>query len=807
MEAPAKGGMALYYKKLLELQEKLKERERMHCKKLQFQCRKLIDKDRKRQERNDEIIRSLEDIEMRMRRLASKTKDLELFRYSKENYSQKNRHFQSGIEESAEMPFTLNHNREEYYEKTLNRNKSSDFNNRDKKLNEPIFHRFNKTPDDLNSLAEHMTNSISSRYYKKDIIETTPNLSYHTVSPPKKEFEKGVYDEIRNEKMSYDTKDLKVHEPKMFEAIGEYKLNESSYSFDHLQNLVSENKDETDNQPSIIDSQKDDQLQETPVNRDGEDDMDQEPSQIEREKKNVTKLESSMNISHESGLNNLDSVEKDLICENKSINQDICPSGEHDLIEKKSENVASLNRNEYQNSKVEKNLDKSYQLTEEHVGYQHVDENNEVHDKKETGPLNNYNDYQITQPDYDDDLNESNQYFTDRKPKQFSTTKLDEFSEQNNNRNNENTGSKLQPDVNRQSVIYSDNTYDEYDQPINHIEQTLHCSETEHLQNSNIDNNRTENRKIPTHPNKTEELDLATETLDKEQEENSKQHQDTEISKTNKEECETQNVSPNQVTFDEIHSEQVPHEIQQSMRTFEFEHEIDSSDQQQDQHLDEQYDHHTQQFEHGSHLQYDENGQPILHYEENSHLQEYDPNAEYHYDQQYNNTGQHYEENSETYHQQYGQFDESQMYHQTGEIHNLEEGHQLYVNQDGQYVENNPQNYQYNEVMNIGENDTGIYPNQDGIYPDNLQASGSEGINATEVHPDAYMGQMEQYDQIGNISPHTYQQHQQVNDTMNDGDVEQVLKSEVTTANDYEVIQNEVPSTRENKESIENPSQ
>ncbi|KAG5871085.1 hypothetical protein JTB14_007614 [Gonioctena quinquepunctata] len=194
--------MAVYYKKLIELQEKLNDRERVHCKRLQLQCRKLIDKDRRRCERNESILRSLEEIESRMCRLTTESKIFKTIDYSKQLYSQEvlqgNRaEGQGNIPTKKKYSFLVQNEFEDNNMVTNNSDESFRYSKKDIKhdKNTPLY---DKGSEKLN-LAEFMTNSISSRFYGKNIPESElfPNYSRDS----KKDYLQEMNDESESQNM------------------------------------------------------------------------------------------------------------------------------------------------------------------------------------------------------------------------------------------------------------------------------------------------------------------------------------------------------------------------------------------------------------------------------------------------------------------------------------------------------------------------------------------------------------------------------------------------------------------------------
>ncbi|XP_018579646.1 protein PFF0380w-like [Anoplophora glabripennis] len=102
--------MEAYYQKFYELQERLRkseeerlklemkfnelvqisrEEEQAHYKKLRSQYKKFLEEDRKRQERNEKIIRALERIESRVNMLTSKTERVKMLRHQYQTYLQR----------------------------------------------------------------------------------------------------------------------------------------------------------------------------------------------------------------------------------------------------------------------------------------------------------------------------------------------------------------------------------------------------------------------------------------------------------------------------------------------------------------------------------------------------------------------------------------------------------------------------------------------------------------------------------------------------------------------------------------------
>ncbi|CAH1112399.1 unnamed protein product [Psylliodes chrysocephalus] len=107
MDLAVNARMSEYYERFIELQEKLRrseeermklemkfndmmqktrEEEQLHYRKLRSQYKKFLEEDRKRQERNEKIIRTLERIEVRIDMLTSKTERFKSLRRQYQNY-------------------------------------------------------------------------------------------------------------------------------------------------------------------------------------------------------------------------------------------------------------------------------------------------------------------------------------------------------------------------------------------------------------------------------------------------------------------------------------------------------------------------------------------------------------------------------------------------------------------------------------------------------------------------------------------------------------------------------------------------
>ncbi|VEN63680.1 unnamed protein product, partial [Callosobruchus maculatus] len=221
--------METYYQRFIDLQEKLRkseedrlklemkfnemlqisrEEERSHYRRLRSQYKRFLDEDRKRQERNEKIMRALERIESRISLLSSKTERFKHLRTQYKSYFQRvNLQSQTAepVEENyypensynpVEMKSTMKKANEdkleilEKYLKSLNSHKKVSYGldtskapNYEEDLKK--LDMFSKNMKDgfdsnkANSIAEEIMNSIYSRHYKKEDSNQKPKPRYN----------------------------------------------------------------------------------------------------------------------------------------------------------------------------------------------------------------------------------------------------------------------------------------------------------------------------------------------------------------------------------------------------------------------------------------------------------------------------------------------------------------------------------------------------------------------------------------------------------------------------------------------------
>ncbi|XP_030745934.1 myb-like protein F [Sitophilus oryzae] len=248
-----------YYRKFIDLQDKLKkseeqrfvlekkfndmlevakEEEQVHYKKLRSQYKRFLEEDRKRQERNEQIVRNLERIETRISMLSAKTERIDVLRKQYQHYLQRiayqdmarridikpfgTKRSKSFVKDEKsslyhpekstqtfdihkplfdhtvnEKPVHRNHSNEEKIEildkylQSLSTEKSVDILNQPKTLKEPLLfdkYDWNKQSDyssgysnQAAAIAENIMDSIYSRhYYKNDQILENKKKSENT---------------------------------------------------------------------------------------------------------------------------------------------------------------------------------------------------------------------------------------------------------------------------------------------------------------------------------------------------------------------------------------------------------------------------------------------------------------------------------------------------------------------------------------------------------------------------------------------------------------------------------------------------
>nr|CAH7717589.1 unnamed protein product [Callosobruchus chinensis] len=199
--------METYYQRFIDLQEKLRKRERSHYRRLRSQYKRFLDEDRKRQERNEKIMRALERIESRISLLSSKTERFKYLRRQYKSYFQRlnqlsltsepvdeNYHPEDSYKHLENKSSIKNTDEEklevlEKYLKSLNSHKKERYDPDTPKApnyeeNLKKLDMFSKSMKDgfdstkANSIAEEIMNSIYSRHYKKGDGLKKPKLKY-----------------------------------------------------------------------------------------------------------------------------------------------------------------------------------------------------------------------------------------------------------------------------------------------------------------------------------------------------------------------------------------------------------------------------------------------------------------------------------------------------------------------------------------------------------------------------------------------------------------------------------------------------
>ncbi|CAG9862567.1 unnamed protein product [Phyllotreta striolata] len=229
MDLSVNSRMSEYYERFIELQEKLRkseeermklelkfnemmhksrEEEQVHYKRLRSQYKKFLDEDRKRQERNEKIVRTLERIETRIDALTTKTQRFKSLRREYHDYLHRvnNRQPSTDIQfdlPSKEKPFpddealrtdgrNLNDEKLEIldrYLESISSQRCKELVEKRRSENEQL-EKLEILKDKLNdgfdsgkaqSIAEDIMNSIYNRHYKKDAFDEL-KLKYPYVS-------------------------------------------------------------------------------------------------------------------------------------------------------------------------------------------------------------------------------------------------------------------------------------------------------------------------------------------------------------------------------------------------------------------------------------------------------------------------------------------------------------------------------------------------------------------------------------------------------------------------------------------------
>ncbi|KAF2894963.1 hypothetical protein ILUMI_11196 [Ignelater luminosus] len=156
--------MEEYYQKVIQLQERLRQREEAHFKKLRTKYKQFLEEDRRRQQRNDKILEALDRIENRTVMWEAKTEKFKAFRKKYSNYLKK-----ASDEQKNRSPLDDERTYSDLkYDNHISTDEKYNYLKKDKKED--------SDDGDENGIVEKYLQSLSSTKCKEDILQRKKSL-------------------------------------------------------------------------------------------------------------------------------------------------------------------------------------------------------------------------------------------------------------------------------------------------------------------------------------------------------------------------------------------------------------------------------------------------------------------------------------------------------------------------------------------------------------------------------------------------------------------------------------------------------